>query len=101
MGGFVETYSFIGPGAAGRLTLNGKRNAFKQVLHPDRWIRQIEEKGHGILEHNELSESEKVEEILLCGIRKTEGVSQEHHSIPSSKSFVGVSPTNDLLEGIE
>ena len=50
-----------GPGAAGRLTLNGIRNSYKQVLRPEKWTEQVTDKGHGILEFSELSFLEKIE----------------------------------------
>jgi len=38
---------------------------------------QIAKEGHGIGEHSELTFNEKMQEVLLCGLRKISGISQE------------------------
>lgn len=64
-----QDYAGIGPGAHGRLTLNGVRHATKQYRAPETWLRQVAEKGDGFDELFTLSAQEQASEMLLMGLR--------------------------------
>ncbi|MCX7343255.1 MAG: radical SAM family heme chaperone HemW [Proteobacteria bacterium] len=64
-------YIGIGPGAHGRLLINGKRLATKQYLTPERWLQEPNRNQESI----ELTAKEQEQERILMGLRTTEGIS--------------------------
>ena len=64
----------IGPGAHGRLTRVEARIATEAVRLPEAWLRQVEERGHGEKPRTTLSPEDRLEELLLMGLRLAEGV---------------------------
>jgi oxygen-independent coproporphyrinogen-3 oxidase len=67
-------YLGIGPGAHGRLTRDGVTEALHQVRDPKRWLARIRDKGHGTAGRNRLTLNERREELILLGLRLTEGI---------------------------
>ena len=65
-------YAGIGPGAHGRLTLDGKKHASLALRQPQEWLTACREKGHG-WELNKLSDAEAAEEAVMLGLRLTDG----------------------------
>ncbi len=83
-------YAGIGPGAHGRLTLNGQRTATESYRMPARWLDAAEGTG-GISEKLPLSNMDQASEFLLMGMRLSEGIDPKRyelisgHPIPDSK----------------
>jgi oxygen-independent coproporphyrinogen-3 oxidase len=69
------TYAGVGPGAHGRLVVDGVRRALSTERNPERWRALAEAKGAAIAEDLALSDSEAADELLLMGLRLSEGVS--------------------------
>lgn len=67
-------YAGIGPGAHGRLTLNGQRYATETPLAPGLWLKQVNEQGSGEGDRTALSPDDQTTEFLLMGLRLNEGV---------------------------
>jgi putative oxygen-independent coproporphyrinogen III oxidase len=67
-------YAGVGPGAHGRVVLNGVRHATLTEKQPERWAERVEQTGHGLLESTALSSSEQADEALLMGLRLAEGI---------------------------
>ena len=70
-------YIGIGPGAHGRLTTNQGTDALYQVHEPARWLDRVEKEGHATGKRTSLSARERCEEIIMTGLRLTEGVGHE------------------------
>lgn len=68
-------YIGIGPGAHGRLTLNGHRYATETALQPSTWLRQVETEGQGELIREEISPEDQATEYLMMSLRLAEGSS--------------------------
>jgi oxygen-independent coproporphyrinogen-3 oxidase len=68
-------YAGIGPGAHGRLTLEGRRIATSTLLAPRAWLEAVERRGSGEAPRAVLSPDERAEEFLLMGLRLREGIS--------------------------
>ncbi|MCU4652279.1 radical SAM family heme chaperone HemW [Roseibacterium sp. SDUM158016] len=64
----------IGPGAHGRLTLDGTRWATATALSPAGWLTRVETDGTGETERTAMSPRERGEEYLMMGLRLAEGV---------------------------
>ncbi|SMX41223.1 radical SAM family heme chaperone HemW [Octadecabacter ascidiaceicola] len=64
----------IGPGAHGRLTLNGLRHETVSVKSPGLWIEQVETGAIAKIPPHALSASEVTDERVLMGLRMAEGI---------------------------
>ncbi len=62
-------YLGIGPGAHGRVTVNGKRIATQQVSSPFKWLRDLR-----ALTDKSLSAEDHAHEFTLMGLRTLEGI---------------------------
>ncbi len=69
-------YVGIGPGAHGRLTLDGRRRATVAHRLPERWLGAVGERGHGLESEEILAPETAAEEALMMGLRLTDGVAR-------------------------
>jgi len=69
-----QDYVGVGPGAHGRLTRDGGKFATRQHRTPERWLAAVERMGTGIEEMAAIDRDTAVEEMLMMGLRLTEGV---------------------------
>ncbi|HRO13013.1 radical SAM family heme chaperone HemW, partial [Amaricoccus sp.] len=67
-------YAGIGPGAHGRLTLPGGRQAIESLRAPEAWLAAVEAEGSGVSLRSPLSGGEQAAEMLMMGLRLREGV---------------------------
>jgi oxygen-independent coproporphyrinogen-3 oxidase len=68
-------YAGVGPGAHGRLVLpDGTRVATVTERTPERWVERVAENGCGFVDETALSREEQADEMLLMGLRLTEGI---------------------------
>jgi oxygen-independent coproporphyrinogen-3 oxidase len=68
------SYAGVGPGAHGRLDLNGKRFATNTERLPERWREKVARDGHGLTEKNEITPADAAREHLLMNLRLAEGI---------------------------
>jgi len=71
-----QDYVGIGPGAHGRLTAGDVRYATRQARMPERWLAAVEKAGTGTEELAAIDRDDAVEEMLMMGLRLTEGVAR-------------------------
>ena len=69
-------YVGVGPGAHGRLLQGDRVAATRQLYQPDSWLRAVEDNGHGSEEKINVSQAERIDEILMMGLRLKEGVAR-------------------------
>ena len=67
-------YVGAGPGAHGRITLDGARQATHAAARPADYIARVAERGVGFAAREPLGAREAAQERLLSGLRITEGV---------------------------
>jgi putative oxygen-independent coproporphyrinogen III oxidase len=67
-------YAGIGPGAHGRLTLDGRRTATETEKRPESWLMRVEATGTGLIVDEKLTPGEAADEYLLMGLRLKEGI---------------------------
>jgi oxygen-independent coproporphyrinogen-3 oxidase len=72
-----DEYAGIGPGAHGRLDIDGRRHATVTAKQPEAWLMGVEANGHGLAADEPLTRSETAEEFLLMGLRLAEGIELE------------------------
>jgi oxygen-independent coproporphyrinogen-3 oxidase len=69
-----QDYVGIGPGAHGRLTRGDVKYATRQRRLPESWLAAVESAGTGTQETASIDRNSALEEILMMGLRLTEGV---------------------------
>jgi putative oxygen-independent coproporphyrinogen III oxidase len=70
----AHEYAGIGPGAHGRLDIDGTRRAIATEKRPEAWLARVEASGHGIVTDEALTREAVADEFLLMGLRLAEGV---------------------------
>ena len=69
-----QGYAGIGPGAHGRLDIDGLRHATSTEKRPEAWLMRVESSGDGIVVDDRLNSEERADEFLLMGLRLAEGI---------------------------
>ncbi|HYB08893.1 MAG TPA: radical SAM family heme chaperone HemW [Alphaproteobacteria bacterium] len=95
-------YVGVGPGAHGRLTIEGEKIATRQHRAPERWLESVERSGHATRQRLPLTREERFEEMLMMGLRLSEGVGRERVSREFGsriEALVGADRLAILIEG--
>jgi len=95
-------YLGLGPGAHGRLTLDGVARATRQARAPETWLAAVERAGHGTEETAPLDPAERLVELVMMGLRLAEGIPRARF-----RDLLGAEPETlldpaglqDLIEG--
>lgn len=75
-----DEYAGIGPGAHGRLDLEGVRHATATEKRPEAWLMRVEATGHGLVTDDLLNSEERADEFLLMGLRLAEGIDPRRYA---------------------
>ncbi len=67
-------YAGIGPGAHGRVGLDGALLATRRHRAPEPWAALVERQGHGTAQQTVVPPRERAREMLLMGLRLAEGI---------------------------
>ena len=70
-------YLGVGPGAHGRLTSGPARFATRQMKAPETWLAAVETRGNGTEEFLRLTPDERRSELVMMGLRLTEGIARD------------------------
>lgn len=70
-------YAGIGPGAHGRLVLNGQVQATRTHRAPEEWLARVERDGHGYHVFEAIDARAQFDERLMMGLRLREGVAMD------------------------
>jgi len=73
-------YAGIGPGAHGRLVIDGTRHATATEKRPEAWLMRVETSGHGMVVDDALTREEQADEFLLMGLRLAEGIDPKRYA---------------------
>jgi oxygen-independent coproporphyrinogen-3 oxidase len=74
-----DEYAGIGPGAHGRLLVDGGRYATATEKRPESWLMRVEAQGHGVISDERLNRAEQADEFLLMGLRLAEGIDAQRY----------------------
>ena len=80
-------YIGIGPGAHGRLTIDGKRYATETFLSPEEWLTKVDNQGSGESSLSKLSREQQAAEMVMMGLRLNEGFNFKRFENLSGSSF--------------
>ena len=75
----AHEYAGIGPGAHGRLDIDGERHALATERRPEAWLMRVEARGHGVTTDEVLLRSQMADEFLLMGLRLAEGIDPKRY----------------------
>ena len=67
-------YAGIGPGAHGRILLEGANHATSTERNPEEWLAMVEDGGHGMIEREKITNRQQADEMLLMGLRLEAGL---------------------------
>jgi putative oxygen-independent coproporphyrinogen III oxidase len=67
-------YAGIGPGAHGRISVDGVLHATRRHRAPEPWAERVERDGNGLTSDEPVPAEERAREALLMGLRLTEGI---------------------------
>ncbi|KAM9780038.1 radical S-adenosyl methionine domain-containing protein 1, mitochondrial [Neosynchiropus ocellatus] len=83
-------YIGVGPGAHGRFIPHGERGSTReartQTLEPEMWIQEVRQRGHATRRRMKLNHLELLQEVLVMGLRMTDGITHEHWNLFSPVS---------------
>ena len=82
-----EEYAGIGPGAHGRLDIEGTRHAIATEKRPEAWLMRVEANGHGVVTDDLLNSEERADEFLLMGLRLVEGIDPGRYAALSGRAL--------------
>ena len=71
-----QDYLGVGPGAHSRIAEGDRRLALRQHRAPEAWLETVEAKGHATRQEQVIAGTERLSELLLCGLRLDEGISR-------------------------
>jgi putative oxygen-independent coproporphyrinogen III oxidase len=74
-----DEYAGIGPGAHGRIDIEGVRRATATERRPEAWLMRVEQTGHGVVTDDALNSEERADEYLLMGLRLREGIDPQRY----------------------
>jgi putative oxygen-independent coproporphyrinogen III oxidase len=82
-----DEYAGIGPGAHGRLDVDGGRYATATEKRPEAWLMRVEANGHGVVSDERLNSEERADEFLLMGLRLAEGIDPRRYAALSGRAL--------------
>jgi oxygen-independent coproporphyrinogen-3 oxidase len=82
-----DEYAGIGPGAHGRLDIDGIRHAVATEKRPEAWLMRVEANGHGVVADDKLNSEERADEFLLMGLRLAEGIDPRRYAALSGRTL--------------
>jgi coproporphyrinogen III oxidase-like Fe-S oxidoreductase len=82
-----QEYAGVGPGAHGRLLINGQRQAQSTAKSPEAWLAAVESNAHGLIEDEALNPEQQGDEMLVMGLRLREGIDLDRYRQLSGRSI--------------
>ncbi|MES1152470.1 MAG: radical SAM family heme chaperone HemW, partial [Dongia sp.] len=80
-------YVGVGPGAHGRITVDGRKFATRQHRAPEAWLEAVERDGHATRQRGQVAAGERLSEMTMMGLRLAEGIPLERFRAESGLPF--------------
>ncbi len=94
-------YAGVGPGAHGRVTVGGALLATRRHRAPEPWAERVERDGHGTTNEAPVPPAERAREMLLMGLRLTEGINEARFAARTGVTVEDAIDTDILARAIE
>ena len=85
-----EDYAGVGPGAHGRVRIDGTTFATEELRSPNAWLAAVKmgaKTDNGALSRTALSNEERLDELVFMGLRLSEGISETRFKAQTGKGF--------------
>jgi oxygen-independent coproporphyrinogen-3 oxidase len=95
-------YVGIGPGAHGRLSVAGTAFATSNRRAPEAWLDAVERQGTGLDERRALDPAERLDEVVMMGLRIAEGIPRDRFRARTGREIedaLDVARIRTLAEG--
>ena len=83
-------YVGIGPGAHGRISIDGTVRATEQIPGPANWLEAVATDGHGTRKYEAVDSAARIEEILMMGLRLRDGLTRDAFERGTNHEFEDV-----------
>jgi oxygen-independent coproporphyrinogen-3 oxidase len=80
-------YVGIGPGAHGRISVDGSKFATRQHRAPEAWLDAVERDGHATRQRDRIAAMDRLSEMTMMGLRLAEGIPLERFTAESGLPF--------------
>ncbi len=94
-------YAGIGPGAHGRVTLDGSLRATRRHRAPEIWAAKVEQSGDGIGSAEVLTPEQRGREALLMGLRTAEGINLSRFEQRTGRTVASATDPDALARALE
>ncbi len=94
-------YAGIGPGAHGRITLGDELVATRRHRAPEPWADRVERQGHGSTAEERIGPRDRAREMLLMGLRLTEGVDASRFAVRTGMALEAALDLDVLDQALE
>jgi putative oxygen-independent coproporphyrinogen III oxidase len=94
-------YAGIGPGAHGRVSLGDRLLATRRHRAPEIWAQRVEAVGHGSGEDVVVTREERAREMLLMGLRLSEGIAAGRFEARTGMALADAIEPDILEQAIE
>ena len=94
-------YAGIGPGAHGRVLVDGELLATRRHRAPEPWAARVEAQGHGTTHAEPVGPRDRAREMLLMGLRLTEGVAEARFLARTGLALDAAIDAGVLLQAVE
>ena len=94
-------YAGIGPGAHGRVTVGDTLLATRRHRAPEPWAARVEAQGHGTTHEDPVTPEERAREMLLMGLRLTEGIDRARFAARTGMALEAALEADILAQAIE
>ena len=94
-------YAGIGPGAHGRVSLDGSLRATRRHRAPEPWAERVARDGHGSTAEDIVAPAERAREMLLMGLRLSEGIDEARFAARTGVPFAAATDAATLTQAIE
>lgn len=88
----------IGPGAHGRLTLDGRRFETVAARTPGDWLQKVQTGGDGTVFNSPLAHDDILEERVLMGLRMSEGIDLPEEFLTERYNNISILVENGMIE---
>ncbi|MCW3474732.1 radical SAM family heme chaperone HemW [Limobrevibacterium gyesilva] len=94
-------YAGIGPGAHGRISLDGALLATRRHRAPEPWAERVERSGHGSTTEEPVAPPDRAREMLLMGLRLTEGIAEDRFAARTGMALDDALDAQTLARALE
>ena len=94
-------YAGIGPGAHGRVSVGDTLLATRRHRAPEPWAERVERDGHGTTDETPVNRDERAREMLLMGLRLTEGIDEARFAARTGRALADATDADTLARAID